>query len=56
MKQKIYKNHKILPLMKIMINKLKINIQCKSVYKNNMKILIIQKMNKLLLNKYKNNL
>jgi hypothetical protein len=49
-------NRKILLSMKIMISKLIINIQSKSVYKNNTKILIIPKINKLLLNKYKNNL
>ena len=41
---------------KIMINNLKMNIQSKQMMKNNMKILIIRKMNKLLFNKYKNNL
>jgi hypothetical protein len=56
MKQIYYKNNKILPSMKIMINKSKKNTQSKYMKKNNMKILIIPKIIKLLLNKYKNNL
>ena len=42
--------------MKIMMNKLKKNIQSTYILKNNMKKLIITQRNKLFLNKYNNNL
>ncbi len=56
MKQEFYENRKMLPIVKVMILKLKRKIHSKSVMKKNMKKLIKAKINNLFLNKYKNNL